>query len=96
MCHPKKLSESKKILEKNKGFFSNFVIAGHYVEYVLSPEVGVLQWRRQTNKQTDGHGNPMTDPAQGLESVGKLDRVGPVDKRPSTNKLHHFVQKKNM
>ena len=25
---------------------------------------------------------------------GKLDRVGPVDNRPSTNKLHHFVQKK--
>ena len=23
----------------------------------------------------------------------KLDGVGPVDKRPSTNKLHHFVQK---
>ena len=25
----------------------------------------------------------------------KLDWVGPVDNRPSTNKLHHFVQKKN-
>ena len=24
----------------------------------------------------------------------KLDGVGPVDKRPSTNKLHHFVLKK--
>ena len=24
----------------------------------------------------------------------KLDGVGPVDHRPSTNKLHHFVQKK--
>ena len=24
----------------------------------------------------------------------KLDEVGPVDKRPSTNKLHHFVRKK--
>ena len=23
----------------------------------------------------------------------KLDGVGPVDNRPSTNKLHHFVQK---
>ena len=22
----------------------------------------------------------------------KLDRVGPVDNRPSTNKLHHFVR----
>ena len=26
--------------------------------------------------------------------VKKLDGVGPVDNRPSTNKLHHFVQKK--
>ena len=25
---------------------------------------------------------------------GKLDGVGPVDNRPSTGKLHHFVQKK--
>ena len=25
----------------------------------------------------------------------KLDRVGPVDNRPSTNKLHHFVKKKS-
>ena len=24
----------------------------------------------------------------------KLDGVGPVDNRPSTNKLHHFVKKK--
>ena len=24
----------------------------------------------------------------------KLDGVGPVDKRPSTNKLHHIVKKK--
>ena len=27
--------------------------------------------------------------------AGKLDGVGPVDNRTSTNKLHHFVQKKN-
>ena len=26
--------------------------------------------------------------------TNKLDGVGPVDNRPSTNKLHHFVQKK--
>ena len=30
-----------------------------------------------------------------LYSVRKLDGVGPVDNRPSTDKLHHFVQKKN-
>ena len=31
------------------------------------------------------------------ESGNKLDGVGPVDNRPSTDKLHHFVQqqKKN-
>ena len=27
-------------------------------------------------------------------SLNKLDGVGPVDNRPSTNKLHHFVRKK--
>ena len=27
-------------------------------------------------------------------SAKKLDGVGPVDNRPSTDKLHHFVQKK--
>ena len=26
----------------------------------------------------------------------KLDGVGPVDNRPSTDKLHHFVRKKKM
>ena len=26
----------------------------------------------------------------------KLDGVGPVDNRPSTDKLHHFVQKKKI
>ena len=25
----------------------------------------------------------------------KLDGVGPVDNRPSTDKFHHFVKKKN-
>ena len=27
-------------------------------------------------------------------SINKLDGVGPVDNRPSTDKLHHFVCKK--
>ena len=26
----------------------------------------------------------------------KLDGVGPVDNRPSTDKLHHFVKKTNV
>ena len=26
--------------------------------------------------------------------INKLDRVGPIDNRPSTDKFHHFVQKK--
>ena len=29
-----------------------------------------------------------------LMFIGKLDGVGPVDNRPSTDKLHQFVQKK--
>jgi hypothetical protein len=28
------------------------------------------------------------------ESLDKLDRVGPVDNRPSPDKLYHFVKKK--
>ena len=31
---------------------------------------------------------------EGHYSIYKLDGVGPVDNRPSTNKLHHFVQKR--
>ena len=27
-------------------------------------------------------------------SIKELDGVGPVDNRPSTDKLHHFVKKK--
>ena len=27
------------------------------------------------------------------KTINKLDRVGPVDNRPSTDELHHFVQK---
>ena len=27
------------------------------------------------------------------QNLLKLDGVGPVDNRPSTNKLHHFVKK---
>ena len=29
------------------------------------------------------------------KNKNKLDGVGPVDNRPSTDKLHHFVRKKN-
>ena len=29
------------------------------------------------------------------QPTAKLDRVGPVDNRPSTNKLYQFVRKKN-
>ena len=28
------------------------------------------------------------------QSINELDGVGPVDNRPSTNKLHHIVKKK--
>ena len=30
------------------------------------------------------------------ETIKKLDRVGPVDNRPSPDKLHHFVKKKKL
>ena len=32
----------------------------------------------------------------GCMYVAKLDGVGPVDNRPSTDKLHHFVRKKKL
>ena len=32
-------------------------------------EVGVLDCHRQTHRQTDGHGDSITDPAQRAESV---------------------------
>ena len=51
-------------------FFENCVIEGQYEEYVLRPEVSptpasgcfaMAQTERQTNKQTDQHGNYMTE-----------------------------------
>ena len=41
----------------------------------------------------------MTDPPTTSSTILKvkilkLDGVGPVDNKPSTDKLHHFVQKK--
>ena len=38
--------------------------------------------------------NDLRDTRLVPEGDGKLDRVGPVDNRPSTDKLHHFVKKK--
>ena len=52
------------------GFFKNCFIAGPFKEYVLQPdgsttrEGGGLRWRRQTNRQTYGDSNSMTDNAQ--------------------------------
>ena len=31
-----------------------------------------------------------------LKKKRKLDGVGPVDNRPSTDKIHHFVKKKKL
>ena len=44
----------------------------------------------------DGVGPVITDPPPiSFTTLSeKLDGVGPVDNRPSTDKLHHFVQKK--
>ena len=44
-----------------------------------------------------GQTNPKIHCSPGMHNVQvitKLDRVGPVDNRPSTDKLHHFVRKK--
>ena len=54
----------------------------------MRPGPGTFQGMPQVNKAMD-HDN-----AIGMEYLLKLDRVGPVDNRPSTDKLHHFVQKK--
>ena len=37
----------------------------------------------------------MADVGCRVKVVEELDGVGPVDNRPSTDKLHHFVRKKN-
>ena len=58
--------------------------------FVLSPKETTQQgWR------VCGLTHLLLDPAFGFFSfpVPKLDGVGPADKRPSTNKLHHFVFK---
>ena len=39
-------------------------------------------------------GSPQLRITKNIGWEKKLDGVGPVDNRPSTNKLHHFVQKK--
>ena len=44
-----------------------------------------------TDKQTDGQTYRQTD----ILTYRKLDGEGPIDNRPSTDKLNHFVQKKN-
>ena len=31
-----------------------------------------------------------------LLGISKLDGIGPVDNKPFTNKLHHFVKKKKI
>ena len=39
-----------------------------------SQQVGLLPWRKQTDQQTDGHGDSMTESAQRANSV-KWQRV---------------------
>ena len=41
-----------------------------------------------------GLGDPGTIYGTNKQTHKQLDRVGPVDNRPSTNKLHHFVRKR--
>ena len=51
------------------------------------------QTNKLTNRRTDKHGDSMTKLAQWGQFIEKLNGVGPIDKRPSTDKLHHFVKK---
>ena len=49
-------------------------MAGQYEEYFLQPDVSMTPGSgcfamAQTERQTDGHGESMTDLAQGAESV---------------------------
>ena len=45
----------------------------------------MAQTDKQTNRQTVGHGKYKTDLANMADLVNKLDGVGPVDNRPSTD-----------
>ena len=47
---------------------------GHETDHVITGpmrclEKNCIRWRRQTDKQTDGHRDSMTNPAQRAESV---------------------------
>ena len=48
---------------------------------------------KQTDRQTDGHGDSMTDPAQRAESVKKyvdnLSTLKHIHNKFMTHKLHH-------
>ena len=45
-------------------------ISAMIFDHFVSPqELGVLRWHRQTKKQTDGHGESMTDSGQRANSV---------------------------
>ena len=46
----------------------------------------IFRFYKVNDGNGDGEGNKMGNGT-------KLDGVGPVDNRPSTDKLHHFVRK---
>ena len=58
--------------------------------------VASLTWEKDNHQTSDSifnHGLH-AGPSYKLLITTKLDGVGPVDNRPSTDKLHHFVRKK--
>ena len=48
---------------------------------------------KRRKEKTSHRPRPVTQ--QYIKDTKKLDVVGPVDNRPSTDKLHHFVRGKN-
>ena len=126
-------SYTKKSIKKAEEEEINWVIACQYWRHPLRPKVSTTSGRgcfesSQTDRQTDGHGDSLTEftsaiyihkfskrlsflkvcvqSAKNVKQIcnkkfhniyvmrEKLEGVGLVDKRPSTNKLHHFVQRK--
>ena len=99
-CPNQKMPESKSAVFSPMSeiiFKTSFLIRSYIITVlifwwsVLVRLIRIKKWNFYFNFQ-NGFGQ-----CRGLFShlYIKLDGIGPVDKRPSTDKLHHFVQKNN-
>ena len=68
--------------------------------WLKAPFPTIMAWRRRKDILPKGSLNESVSDeavyrtALATQGLLKLDRVGPIDNRPSPAKLHHFVKKK--